>query len=90
MSSPANTKAPDQTIRSARELGGALRAARLAQGLTQEELADIAKLTRPHLVHIEQGKTTERLDQLFRLASLLGLEVLVRPRRTHRGTDATA
>lgn len=90
MSSAANKTPPDQTVRSARELGETLRAARLAQGLTQEELADVAKLTRPHLVHIEQGKTTERLDQLFRLASLLGLEVLVRPRRTHRGTGTTA
>lgn len=81
---------PDETVRSARELGEALRRARLAQGLTQEELADIAKLTRPHLVHIEKGKTTERLDQLFRLASLLGLELVVRPRRTHRGTDPAA
>ena len=84
MSSSENTDAV--SVASATALGEALRAARIGQSLTQEELADIARISRPHLVQIEKGKTTERLDQVFRLASLLGLELVLRPRGTRSGT----
>ena len=83
MSSSENTKVV--TVMSAPALGEELRAARIGQNLTQEELADIAHISRTHLVQIEKGKTTERLDQVFRLASLLGLEIVLRPRGTRSG-----
>lgn len=74
----------ESPLASAASLGEALRAARKRQGLTQEELAEIARISRPHLVQIEKGKTTERLEQIFRLARLLGLELIVRPRGRRR------
>ena len=71
-----------RSIASTVALGEALRSARVRQGLTQEELAEIARVSRPHLVQIEKGKTTERLEQVFRMTSLLGLELVIRPRGT--------
>lgn len=89
MSRDANIGDPATPVGSAAALGQRFRAARLEQGLTQEELADIAGLTRPHLVQIEKGKTTERLEQVFRLAGLLGLELTIRPRGASRGATGT-
>lgn len=75
----------DTTIRSARELGLALREARKRQALTQLELADGAGISRQHLVSVEQGKSTERLEELFALLELLGLTLTLSRRQPGLG-----
>lgn len=55
--------------------------ARKRARLTQEELADLAGLSRRPVYHLERGKGTLTLDSLIRLADVLGLEIVARPRR---------
>ena len=65
--------------------GENLRAARQEAGLTQEQLAEAAGLSRPHLSDIERGLHNVQLEQAEGLASAVGkdlLELLKRPRRT--------
>ena len=53
-------------------LGSRLKAARLARGLTQEQLAHDVKATPNYLSAIERGQKLPTLDMLFRLAKALG------------------
>lgn len=76
----------DISLQGARDIGTALRESRKRQRLTQLELADAAGVSRQHLGELEAGQTTERLEELFALFELLGLELLVRSRRPRRGS----
>ena len=51
-----------------------VREARLARGLTQQELAFSADMHRTHLVRFEGGKVNLTLDALFALACSLKVE----------------
>lgn len=53
-----------------------LRAARLATGLSQKELADLAGLSRKHLGGIERGVANVSIDVLAALAPHLGKTVI--------------
>jgi len=67
---------------SALDLGHAVRAARLDQGLTQAELARDAGVGRQWLVEFEAGdKVTAPLDMVLRLLRELGLAVTLDPTR---------
>ena len=57
-------------------LGAQLRAQRRARGLTQEELADLAQISRRTLISIEQGKSAE-LAKVFAVLRALGLRMSV-------------
>lgn len=57
------------------QLGQQLRAARLAAGLTQEELAHRIDLDRPSVVRVEAGQVDSRLSTLIRVAGAVGLRV---------------
>jgi transcriptional regulator with XRE-family HTH domain len=64
-------------ITSPAELGTALRAARRAQALRLEDVALGAGVGIRFLSELERGKPTARLAETLRVASALGLEVLL-------------
>jgi len=53
----------------------ALRAARLAAGLTQENLGELALLSQMHIAHYEAGRRSPSLKNLVRLANALGVKL---------------
>ncbi|WP_431470905.1 helix-turn-helix domain-containing protein [Sphingosinithalassobacter sp. LHW66-3] len=54
-----------------KRLGDAVRAARNARGLSQEELADAAGIDRSHLGKIERGERNVTLLNVIRIATAL-------------------
>lgn len=50
--------------------------------LTQDDLADLARCSPRFVRALEAGKPTVRLDKLLDVLDVLGLELLVTPRRT--------
>lgn len=58
---------------SAAELGADLRAWRIRRGLTQQELADRAQVSRPWLVRLERGHAGAELGKVIAVARALGL-----------------
>lgn len=57
--------------------GAVLREARLAAGLTQEELSFRAGLDRAYISQLENDHKSPTLDTLFRLADALGVRASV-------------
>lgn len=47
---------------------------RTQKGLSQEKLSGLAGISRSHLVEIENGKNTVRLDTLWKLAEALSIK----------------
>ncbi len=66
------------TIRSPRQLGDALRAARKQLGLTQPQLAPAAGVGVRFIVDLEAGKPTLRLQNVLRVIDALGGEIQLR------------
>lgn len=62
-------------IRSPRQLGDALRAARRQLGLTQPQLALAAGVGVRFIVELEAGKPTLRLENVLRVIDALGGEI---------------
>lgn len=62
-------------VKSATELGEAIRDARKAQGLRQGELALAAGTGRRFIVELERGKSTAQVGQVLRVIQALGLSV---------------
>lgn len=57
------------------EIGARIKAARISRGLTQEELADAAGISRPAVTMWEAGDVNNiRPKHLFRAATALGVE----------------
>jgi transcriptional regulator with XRE-family HTH domain len=54
--------------------GSVVRETRLASGLSQEDLANLAQLERAHLSRLERGKAQPTLFALLKVSSALGLE----------------
>lgn len=70
----------DWLIRNPSELGRRIRERRSSLGLTQVDLAGVAKVT-PRLVgELEGGKETARIDGVLRVLAALGLDVHLRAR----------
>jgi y4mF family transcriptional regulator len=65
------------TIFSPADLGAALRDARNARGLRQEDLALAAGVGRRFIVDLESGKATARLGETLRVASALGVRIVL-------------
>lgn len=57
------------------KLGNAIRQARIANNLTQEELAEMIGITPTHLKHIESEHRKPSIDVLFKFASYLHLSL---------------
>lgn len=58
-------------------LGAAIRHYRKRAGLTQEELARRAGMTRLYVGDLERGQDTEQLRKIFSTLKVLGLQLLV-------------
>lgn len=63
------------SIRSPKQLGDALRAARKQIGLTQPQLALAAGVGVRFIVDLESGKPTLRLEHVLRVIDALGGEI---------------
>lgn len=74
-------------------MGTALRMARVASGLNQEELSALSGVTQPMLSQIENGKQTPSMRTLESILDALGLslsdldEYLMRVQRARHGRD---
>ncbi|PZU06754.1 MAG: transcriptional regulator [Sphingomonas sp.] len=62
-----------------RELGDRLRQARSDAGLTQEQVADLAGISRPRYRDIETGAAAARTTTLMNVSRALGLEMMLVP-----------
>lgn len=62
------------------DLGAAIRSRRRELGLTQSELAAVARTSLRFVSEVERGKETARVGGVLRLLSALGLELRVAPR----------
>lgn len=58
-------------------LGAAVRAARKAQGLRQDELAGAAGVGVRFLVELERGKPSVQLDKVLAVLAALGLRLTI-------------
>jgi y4mF family transcriptional regulator len=67
------------SLASPAEFGEALRAARVARGLTQEDVASAAKVSRLFVYHAENGKSTMRMDKVLDLMKAVGLAAVAVP-----------
>ena len=61
------------------DVGQLLRAARKDRRLTQEQVADIAGISRPRYREIEAGSSAARTTTLINIARALGLELMLVP-----------
>lgn len=61
------------------EIGRLLKQARLAASLTQEQIADMAGISRPRYRDIETGTAAARATTLMNIARALGLEMMLIP-----------
>ncbi len=62
-----------------KQIGTLLRKAREQAGLTQEQIADRANLSRPRYREIEAGESAARATTLMNIARALGLEIMFIP-----------
>jgi len=60
-------------------IGHQLRHARFAAGLTQEQVADLAGISRPRYRDVETGIAAARTKTLINIARAVGLEMLLVP-----------
>jgi HTH-type transcriptional regulator / antitoxin HipB len=67
-------------VRTAADLGAALRARRKAQGLTLEQVSGLSGLGMRFLSELERGKATAELGKALEVAALLGLDCFLMPR----------
>ena len=70
-----------------RQLGEAIRAARMKRGLTQEALAELLDITPIHLKNIESSRRKPSVPLLFQMMEILDFSVdaLVFPERAEGG-----
>jgi transcriptional regulator with XRE-family HTH domain len=71
-------------------LGEEIRKARIAAGLTQEELAFRSKLSRNYISLLELDEKSPTFDTLTRICGAIGLRVSVLVTRAERKADQQA
>jgi len=74
------TPLPSGKISSLTDLVGAVKARRKTLGLTQADLADLARTGTRFVVDLEKGKPTLQIDKVLAIVSLLGLELHIEER----------
>ncbi|MGN6586047.1 MAG: helix-turn-helix domain-containing protein [Solirubrobacterales bacterium] len=67
-------------IKDSLELGAAIRGRRYELELTQEELADVARVTVRFVSELERGKESAQFAGIRRVLAALGLDLYVKPR----------
>lgn len=55
-------------------VGEAIREARLAAGMTQEQLAQTSRVSRSAIARLELGEASTQIDRLWDIAAALGTE----------------
>lgn len=70
----------DTVVRSAADLGELVRERRHTLGLKQTDVAGLGGTGNRFVIELERGKPTVQLQKALDVLSLLGLEVIVRPR----------
>lgn len=70
------------------EIGQLLKTARKGLGLTQEQVADMAGISRPRYREIETGSAAARATTLINIARALGLELMLIPQAMVPAVDA--
>ena len=68
-------------VRSVPDLGRLVRAKRKQLGLKQIDLAGLGNTGNRFIVELENGKPTVQLQKVLDLIDLLGLELVLRPKR---------
>lgn len=71
----------EEVIRSSTELGAVVRQQRKKLALKQLDIAGLGNTGNRFVVELEQGKPTLQLQKVLDVIDLLGLEVVVRPKR---------
>lgn len=71
----------DVLIRSAADIGQLARERRKSQKLNQAHLAGVANTGNRFIVELEKGKPTLQLQKVIDVLALLGLELIVRPKK---------
>ena len=66
--------------RTSQELGSRIRERRNHLGLTQAELASVARVNPRFLSELENGKSTAQIDGIQRVIAALGLDLYLGPR----------
>ena len=66
---------PDPDRKTVERICRALRAARIAQGISQQRLAEMAGISRTGLRHIESLETSPTLHGILKLARALNLDL---------------
>jgi HTH-type transcriptional regulator/antitoxin HipB len=69
-----------QPIRSAEQLGVAIREERVRRGLTQHQLADLTGTGQKTISRIENGHEGATLETVFKLLAVLQLQIRFSPR----------
>lgn len=75
MATRAGERANDVRTARRRAFGDEIRAQRKAQGLSQEQLADLAGMHRTYIGSVERGERNLSLDSIYALASALRIHV---------------
>ncbi|MCZ7450996.1 helix-turn-helix domain-containing protein [Agrobacterium rhizogenes] len=70
------------------EIGQLLKVTRKSRQLTQEQVADIAGISRPRYREIEAGSSAARTTTLINIARALGLELMLVPQEIVPAVDA--
>ncbi|MEU7137929.1 helix-turn-helix domain-containing protein [Nocardia sp. NPDC046473] len=76
-----------RTRRQLVQLGAALRKARVDAGLTQEQLGELAGVSRQLVSRVETGSPNGEIGRIIQIASALGLQVVTVP-MSHRTTTS--
>lgn len=71
----------NRVIRSNKELGEAIRVARLGKDLRQVDVAKKASVRQALVSDLENGATTARLDTVTKILAALDLDLTIVPRR---------
>ncbi len=69
------------TIRNNKELGEAIRAERLKQGLRQVDLARKASVSQARISELETGATSPCVDTVLKVLAALDLDLAIETRR---------
>ncbi len=70
------------------DIGQLLKATRKDKRLTQEQVADVAGISRPRYREIEAGSSAARTTTLINIARALGLELMLIPQAMVPAVDA--
>ena len=78
-----------QIIRSSKQLGTIIQRARKQRGMTQSELANLSGMRQATISEIERGHDTVTFASIFKLFSVLDLDLLTDQRSRNSGQTIT-